>query len=98
MYACGKYGASTVNTYGTQSFVMKLDLKLNVESLKFIYTNISSSTDSYGIHCDINGNNIFGHMITDSGQIVYVNINIPNMDTIQAKGFDISSVADYEVN
>ena len=89
-YACGKFDTSTVNTYGSSSFTIKLDLKMKVEKLKFISTNFGGSTDGRGMHCEIYGSNLIGFMMTDTRRIILTQIDIPNMATIIGYGIDIS--------
>ena len=89
-YACGKFDTSTVNTYGSSSFTIKLDSKMRVEKLKFISTNFGSSTDGRGMHCEIYGSNLIGFMMTDTRRIILTQIDIPNMATIIGYGIDIS--------
>ena len=89
-YACGKFDTSTVNTYGSSSFTIKLDSKMRVEKLKCISTNFGSSTDGRGMHCEIYGSNIFGFMVTDTLRVILTQIDIPNMATITGYGILIS--------
>ena len=97
-YACGKFGSSTVNTYGSQSFVMKLDMNMKVEKFKFITINLSGSTDGQGIECAVYSSNLYGFMVTASEQLIFTKIDIPNMSTIQGYGYNRSSYNDVAVS
>ena len=96
-YACGTYSASTVNTYQTQSFVMKLDGKLKVEKFKFVKTTAGGSVDGRDLYCDMYGDDILGAMITDAEQIVFMKMDT-QISTIEAYGHDLAHLSNPRVN
>ena len=82
-YACGTYGLSTINTYQTQSIVMKLDNKMKVEKFKFIRNDFNGITDNEECYCDIYNDKLIAFLLTNTSQTIFIEIDIPNMSTIQ---------------
>ena len=95
-YACGTYGVSTINTYGTQSFIMKLDEKLRVEKFKFIKATVGGGTDGRDLYCDMYGNDILGAMVTDANHIVFAKMDT-QISTIEAYGHNLNSLPSAKV-
>ena len=87
---------STINTYQTQSFIMKLDEKLRVEKFKFVKTTAGGTVDGRDLYCDMNGTDIIGVMITDAEHIIFMKMDT-QISTIEAYGHSLTPLSSPRV-
>ena len=73
---------------------------MKVEKFKFISNKVNSSNDGRGLHCDINeqDNTLLGYMVTDTNQQTYLKIDTPDLSSIQAYGYDHSTLNQITVS
>lgn len=80
-YACGYFGSSSINTYGTNSFAARLDVNGAVLNLKFVKANVNTAGGD-GLHCQYDDNYLRGVMISGSGYGYLVKFSVPNLDYV----------------
>lgn len=70
-YACGRFEAGTINTYGTSSFAIQLDSMGLVEHLKFLTTN-SNTPGGDGLICHLDYSQKMHAVMTSGSTHLYL--------------------------